>query len=197
MWDAWMVSLSDSYAKVLDELSAGRQKEAAAEFRGHFLQTVKKLYTEASQTYPTRFSKINDWCAWARGLYTLTMQADRALAASSPDAPKLIESLRQHFYALHKETDTLSVSDAIYAFRVEAAATSPSIERLKSLRQAVSTARPSVKSRLDNAAFTTAQAKWAKTVDAALQQASLAPADLRTLREATETFYRGYGVQME
>lgn len=192
MWNGWMERLANSYGAVLDHQSAGRTKEAAAEFRANYLQVVKKVFTEAPQTYPTRFSKINDWCTWVAQLYVMSVKTDTALAGNSADSAKLLEGLRQHFYNLHKETQTLSVSDAIYAFRTEAIAAQPSVEKLKSLKEAVEKAPTSAKARLDGTKFTEAKAKWATVVDAAI-----ADGKVPALREATETFYRAYGIQPE
>ena len=57
-----MLSLSKSYARTLELLDEGKVAEAGANFQKEFVATVKKLYSEAAQTYPLRFKKAENWC---------------------------------------------------------------------------------------------------------------------------------------
>jgi hypothetical protein len=160
--------------------------------------TIKKLYTETPKTYPTRFSKINDWCSWAKGLYTMSIAGDKVLAGNDVAASKkTMEGLRAHFYALHRETETLGVSDWIYAFRVAAADAKPTADVLRGLRDKIDKAQLSVKAKGDAGAFNTARAQWLGTVDPALKDGVIDATELRALRTATEKFYRAFGMQFE
>jgi len=193
-----MVSLSASYEKTVELLDANKTQEARDEFRTRFVPTVKKLYTEAPKTYPTRFSKINDWCSWAKGLYTMSLSADKVLAGDDAAASKkMLVGLRAHFYGLHRETQTLGVNDWIYAFSLAVAEAKSAPEVLRGLRDKVEKAQLSVKAKGDAGAFNTAKAQWLGTVDPALKDGVIDATELRALRTATEKFYRAFGMQFE
>ncbi|MGE5611414.1 MAG: hypothetical protein ACM359_19350 [Bacillota bacterium] len=193
-----MSTLSDSYEKTQAHLDANRAKEAREEFRTRFVPTVKKIYTEAPQTYPTRFAKINDWCAWVRTLYATSLKAERALASNNiAEAKELLAALREHFYSLHRETETLKVNDWIYAFVTAAAKEKPTVGELKKLRDAMDKADLSAKALADDNGFSKAQADWQAKVDAALKDGSLDSSELQLIRASSETFYRAFGVQFE
>lgn len=198
LWDGWVSTLSDSYEKTQAHLEANRVKEARDEFRTRFVPTVKKIYTEAPQTYPTRFAKINDWCAWVRTLYATSLTAERALAGNdSAKAAGLLAALRDHFYNLHRETETLRVNDWIYAFVTAANTGTPAVGELKKMRDSVDKAELSVKAKANGDAFGKAMAEWQATVDAALKDGSLEASELQSIRTASEAFYRAFGVQFE
>ena len=111
-----MEDLSQSYERTLGLLDAKKQKEALAEFHNHFFFTVKKLYSEMATTCPEKFSKSKDWCKWARDSYTLTVRTHQALqSGSSADALDQLDQIRQHFLALHEQTETCRSNDYIYS----------------------------------------------------------------------------------
>jgi hypothetical protein len=198
MWDGWMVSLSASYAKTMELLDANKVREARDEYRMRFVPTVKKLYTEAPKTYPPRFAKINDWCSWAKGLYTMSLAGDKVLAGNDVAASKkTMEGLRAHFYALHRQAETLGVSDWIYAFRVATADAKPTADVLRGLRDKIDKAQLSVKAKVDVEAFRNARAEWLGKVDPILKDGTIDAAELTALRSATEKFYRGFGTLFE
>ncbi len=198
MWDGWMASLSASYAKTTELLEANKLREASEEYRTHFVPVVKKLYTEASTTYPPRFSKISDWCSWARGLYTMSVSGEKVLAGGNAAACKrAMEGLRAHFHRLHRESDTLGISDWIYAFRLATAGDRPTAETLRGLRDKIEGSQLMVKAKVDIEAFRAARAEWLGKVDPILQDGRIDAAELAKLRDATERFYRGYGTLFE
>ncbi|MCK5644944.1 MAG: hypothetical protein KAJ19_29360 [Gammaproteobacteria bacterium] len=198
LWDSWVTSLSDSYGRTLDLLDSNKPKESAKEFRNGFVKTIKKLYSEASENYPARFSKGRDWSGWARNLYILTRKCENALRETNTDEARTrLASLREHFYKLHEETDTSKSSDLIYAFRKAARKDKPSIDELKPLRDALEKAKPSMKAKAEQEAFREAGMRWAGRIDSILQDGVIEPSELEPLRTATETFYRSFGLQFE
>ncbi|HEX2971660.1 MAG TPA: hypothetical protein VHP11_04975 [Tepidisphaeraceae bacterium] len=198
LWDGWVSTLSASNEKTLALLDANQAKAARDEFRTRFVPTVKKIYTEAPQTYPTRFAKINDWCSWVKNLYTVSLKADRALAANNTtEATQLLAALREHFYSLHRETETLKANDWIYAFVTASAKEKPTVDELKALRDAVEKAPLSTKAQANADAFNKAKADWLAQVDPVLKGGSLDASKLQSLRTASDTFYRAFGVQFE
>ena len=192
-----MVALSESYAKTSGLLDAGKTDEAATEFRKGFVQTIKKLYSEASQTYPLRFSKIGEWCGWINGVYILTGKADKALEAKNvDDARKLLADLRKYFYDLHAKTETLKSNDFIYAYLMEATGQAPDAAKLKSTAEALEKAEPSAKAKAAAEAYQKARTEWSQAAgisgDGKVDAKTIEP-----LRKATESFYRAFGIQFE
>ena len=105
-----MSHLAESYLKTLVFLDGGQVEHAVLEYRKGYLANVKKLYSEAAETYPVRFSKAEHWCVWTKKLYTLSRQTEEALKRQDAEkALKLLEQARNHFYALHKEDEYLMV----------------------------------------------------------------------------------------
>lgn len=198
LWDSWVTSLSDSYGRTLDLLESNKSKEAAKEFCNGFVKTIKKLYSEAAENYPARFSKGRDWGSWTRNLYILTRKCENALRETNTDEARTrLASLREHFYKLHEETGTSKSSDFIYAFRKAAWKDKPSIDELKALRDALEKAKPSNKASADEETFRKARAQWAGRIDPILEDGVIEPSELEPLRTATETFYRSFGLQFE
>jgi hypothetical protein len=197
LWDGWMASLSTSYEKTMDCLAAAKPNEAREEFRTHFQPAIKKLFSEAADTYPVRFAKSKDWCTWTRNLLVLSTKTEKSLAGGAPDAAQSMASLREHFYKLHEETDTRSASDLIYALHVAAARDRPSVDELKSLRSALSKARPSARIKANPQAFAAAHQEWDGKVDAILKDGAIDSSELAALRAATDGFYRAFGMQFE
>jgi hypothetical protein len=198
MWDGWMVGLSTSYAKTLDLLDNNKGKEAREEFRSQFVPTVKKVYTEAPQTYPPKFSKIDDWCAWVKDFYIMTLKAEKALGSSNPaEARKLLAGIREHLYKLHQETETAAVNDFIFALMSATAKEKPSAQELKALRDKLEKAKLSVKAKSDGDAYVRACKAFLASMDKVLQDQAIDDAELAELRSATASMYRSYGVQFE
>lgn len=192
-----MSSLSDKHEQMLGFLDAGKVREAAAVYTNQFLPTVKQIYTETPDTYPTRFSKIDDWCSWIKQLYVISVKADKSMNSSSSALAEL-ERIRGHFYALHNRSGTLTVSDLIYAFRTEAAKESPALASLQKLHASI-VAQPvlSAKAKDNPAAFEAARQAWNAAVNPLLQKNALTADERTALQKATERFYRLYGVQFE
>ena len=204
LWDKSVDTLSDGFAATVDLLEAGVPKEALDAYRGKFLVTVKDLYSEASTTQPGRFEKIEDWSAWARGLYVESVKTDKALAAlpekGSADASASLaklDSLRAQFVKLHQETGTQSSCDFIYALRMECKKDQPSAEALKKIQASLDKAPAAKKAAAKAAAYAAAKAEWDKAVTPLLAKGAI-PADaVAGLREAAEKFYKAFGVQLE
>ncbi len=197
-WDAWIGALSGSYEKAMGLLESKDIKSAAAEFHTHFVPTIKKLYSEAASVYPTRFSKIDDWCAWTKQLYETSLKTEKAFQEGDTEkAAALLPSLREHFHALHSKTQTQRVNDAIYAFRAAAATAQPSADELKKLKEQLEKAPPSTKVAGDAEGFAKARTEWTSKIDAIFEDGKIDPGELDGLRAATESFYRAYGVQFE
>lgn len=193
-----MASLSDSYAKTLVRASAKDLEGAGGEFHANFLPAVTKLYGEVASTYPKRFAKIGEWCGWAKEMQALSTKADGALAAKNAvESAKLLAALREHFYRLHRMTETQRTNDFIYAFRMAAMKESPLVADLQEARQALQRATPSAKAAADPVAYEKAREQWAQRVDAILKDGTVEAAEVESLRAATEAFYQFYGIQFE
>lgn len=205
-----MQSLSAGYETTFDLLEAGKRAEAAAAYRKGCLLTVKRLYSEAADTYPVRFAKIDNWCAWSKELYVLSVKADKAFQHAAADPPgkasaapsdgegrKLLSALREHVHKLHEKTATQKANDYIYAFRREAMRDKPDARTLKTLRDALDEAPLSAKAKKNAGDYGKAKDAWAQGIDAILADGAVAPAEIGALRKSTDTFYRAYGVQFE
>jgi hypothetical protein len=198
LWDSSMATMSASYEKALDRLSAGDVSQASIGFRTEYVPAIKKLFTEAEKTYPTRFAAIDDWCAWIKEFYTLSIKADKSLSSGDGKlAAEQLAGLRDHVCKLHRQTATAKVNDLIHVFRSAASRDKPDVSELRELRDEVKSAEPSVKAKADPAAFEQALKAWSEQVDVILKAEQLDAAAMAKLREATETFYRAYGVQFE
>jgi len=193
-----MASLGESYVKTLDLVAGDKLGEASGEFKKGFLQPVKKLYSEAAGTYPPRFSKVDDWCAWSKRLYLLTRKAENALRdGQTQQARDELSSLREHFYLLHVEAETQKSNDYIYAFLVKARAEQPDVAELNSIAAMVLNAEPCASTKADLDAYENARSTWSSTVSALLQDNRVEADELEPLRQATEQFYRNFGIQFE
>ena len=193
-----MNRLAISYPKTLAYLEDGKLKEAILEYRKGYLANVKKLYSEAANTYPVRFSKAEHWCVWTKRLYVLSRQTENVLKAQdSEKALKLLEELRKHFYALHKETKTFHFNDFIYEFRTEATKSKPSKEQLEKIRKKLEKAEPSYLAKKKSKEYTEAKNAWEKAVMPLLDDGQIDSSEQDSLREASEAFYRAFGIQYE
>jgi hypothetical protein len=197
MWDGQVALLNSSYQQTLALLDAGKTTEAYNAFHGSFVPAVKKIYSEAPQTYPQRFSKIDNWCDWIKGLYVGTMKADAALAKADPGARKMVDGLREQFYKLHKETGTQKINDFIYALHAASAQDNISIDDLKSLRKSLGEAGASVTTQAQADAFAKARTQYEQKLDAILEDGKVDPAEVQPLRQSTDAIYNAYGIQME
>jgi len=198
VWDSQVSILNSSYAKTLDLLSSGKTKAAAEEFHVNFFPAVKKIYSEAPNTYPARFSKINDWCAWVKGLYLDSGRADKALSSGkTEDAAKLLSTLRESFFKLHSETGTLQANDYVYAIWKEAAKDQPSAAEIKSLSAKLADAKPSSRTKKSKTDFAGACGRFQQAVDPLVADGKIDPAEIKSLRDASETLYKAYGVDFE
>lgn len=193
-----MVSLSESYAKTLALLKSDKTKEATDEFRKGFAAVTKTLYAEVAQTYPTRYSKVSEWCAWVKQYYVLTRRVESGLVANRKDgALQDLTAIRNHFHQLHAMAQLHKCNDWIHEFRTEAAKAAPSVSHMKGLRARLDTALPSAKAKAELEAYQQAKSAWAGQVDPLLSDEALTSDELVTLRKATEDFYQAYGIQFE
>ena len=193
-----MVSLSESYIKTLSLLEEGESAEASREFNRGFVPTVKKLYSEAATTYPTRFSRVDDWCAWTKQLYIFTRRAENAFRdGQTEEALEKLSSLREHFYALHVESQTQKSNDYIYDYLVKTRAEQPAVDELNSILILVGNAEPSAKASADLEAYEKARSTWSDRVAPLLEDGAIVPGEIEMLRQVTEEFYRDFGIQFE
>ena len=193
-----MSRLAESHPKTLALLNEGKVEEAALEYRSEYLASIKKLYSEAAKTYPVRFSKAEHWCVWTKELYILSRKTEEALKKKdSKGALKLLEQARKHFYALHKETETLHCNDFIYEFRIEAGKDKPSAEQLKNIVKQLDEAEPSCIAKSRTEEYTKAKEAWKKTIEPLLSDDQIEPSEKDSLKKASETFYMAFGIQYE
>ena len=204
LWDKSVDTLSEGYGQTVDRLEAGAPKEALDAYRGKFLVTVKDLYSEASTTQPGRFGKIEDWSAWARGLYVESVKTDKALAAlpekGSADAGASLaklDSLRAQFAKLHEQTGTQTSCDFIYALRAECKKDQPSADALKKIQASLAKAPVSKKAAAKASEYAVAKAEWDKAVAPLLDKGAIPADSVAALRQAAEKFYKAFGVQLE
>lgn len=162
------------------------------------MASVKRLYSEAGSTYPVRFSKAEHWCVWTKKLYVLSRQTEEALKVrDAKKALKLLEQMRGHFYALHKETETFHCNDLIYAFRAEAAKSEPSEEQLQGIVRRLEKVEPSCVARKKPKEYAKAKDAWKKAVAPLLNDGRIDSAEQDSLHKASEAFYRAFGIQYE
>jgi hypothetical protein len=193
-----MAALSESYAKTCAFVEAGKVPEAAGELASNFAPKVEELFGLCEQTYPPRFSKVDDWCTWIKQLVALSRRAQKEMRnGSAPEAAKDLELLRRHFYTMHGEAARLASNDFIYAFRTMLAAPSPDVAKLTTVRDYLGKAAPSAKASADKAAFGAARKEWAAAVAPVLAKGTGDAETLKSARAATEKFYRDYGIQFE
>ncbi len=193
-----MERLALSHCATLTFLDDGKVEQATLEYRKEYLGTIKKLYSEAAKTYPVRFSKAEHWCVWTKDLYILSRKIEEALKENdSEKALKLLEQARGHFHSLHKETETLHCNDLIYEFRAEAAKEKPSPEKLQNIVKKLDAAEPSciAKSKADE--YSEAKDVWKKAIEPLISDDQIDPSQHDSLKKASETFYRSFGIQYE
>ena len=203
-----MGAMSASYGLTVDALTTGDASTASKEFKRAFVPNVKEFYATAAKTYPTRFSTIGNWCAWADALYVLTTRVNLVLARAESlsgaaegqavlEATRYLDGMRKHFFLMHNETKTLNCADIIYAFREKLMEDAPKPEVLARLRQALGTTGTTARTRANPAAYSKAVAAWAVEADAVLADGQVAPAELEPLRAATAALYKKYGRDFE
>lgn len=193
-----MDRMASSYLKTLVHLEDGKMEEATLEYRKGYLANVKKLYAEAGSTYPLRFSKAEHWCVWTKKLYVLSRRTEESLKAQdSRKALKLLEELRGHFYALHKETKTFHCNDLIYEFRTEAAKIQPSEEQLRAAARGLEEAAPSCVAKQKAEEYAKAKDTWKRAIMPLLDDGRIDPSEQGSLKKSSEAFYRAFGIQYE
>jgi hypothetical protein len=207
-WDGWVATLSKSHEKGLQLIEAGQRAEAHAEFRDHFLVTVREIYSEAVVVCPERFSKSKDWTPWLRRLYALSVAAERTLrgGATSSGSPQTVaplearlalEAIRDHFHRLHVETDTRKSNDYLHAFYQQSLKDRPDVPTLQSLRASLDAAAPSLKAKQDPNAYQAAKAEWLNKIGPILADKMVSASEVDLLRSATRAFHHAYGMQIE
>lgn len=192
--------MSEGYAGTLGSLDAGKAEEASRLFKRRCVQAVKKLYAEAAETYPVRFSGAEDydWCAWTRQLYVLTRRIEDALEQGRLDeAIERLPGLREHFYGLHVEAKTLKANDHIYAYLRELLDDAPSLDDLVEIQEFLSKAEPSAKALAEGEAYERAKSRWTEAVGVIVDDGAIDSAELPALREASQRFYEEFGIQFE
>lgn len=209
MWDGWAAALSKSHEKTARLLETGKAVEAHAEYRERFLVTVKEVYSEAAVVSPQRFSESKNWQAWLRHLYALSVAADKALGAGAQPsetrtedaaphdaAVEALEKLRGHFYRLRLETDTRESHDFIYAIHIETLKDKPEAKTLDRLRAALEKAEPGQWANADPKAYRKAWSDWRNKVAPILNDGSVAPGEIESLRAATLVFHHAFGARI-
>jgi hypothetical protein len=198
LWEGWMKDLSESYAKSLDLLEQDKPAEAKDQFRRGFVLTIKKLYSEAAQTYPVRFAKAECWTDWTKKLYITTRKAEDAFGKGDIDQARiLLPELRRHFYDLHKGVGQQKSNDNIYAFLVMLDDEKLSTEKLKSALDAVENAELAIKAKAGTEAYTQAKTSWKQQVESVLSGGKLDKEQRDQLRVSTLALYKAYGIQFE
>ncbi len=209
-----MRDMSASYVRVMEHVSQDRLAEAEKEYAGSFHRTVQELYWQAATTYPVRFRTANDWCGWTRKFVDLSRAALNALsAAAREDAPEKreplrkkasqsLDQLRAHAYALHAQTGTTAVNDVVYLLWREAqvdslSADRPSPKRLKGYAELFDRTPLSQAAREDEEAYRKALENWRATAVPLFEEEALTEDQTIKLREATQEFYRLYGMAFE
>ena len=162
------------------------------------MPAVKKLFSEAAQTYPERFKGVDDWCGWIRGVYITTMKADKALAAGNADqANSLILSLRKSFYELRDQTKSLQANDIVFALEIESQKANPDASQIKSLTQKLAESKLSPKAQGSADDFVKAKSDYTTKVNPIVADQKIDGGKLPELRSATHTLYKAYGTQLE
>ncbi len=193
-----MEKLSSSYLATLDLLEQDKADEAAKEYSRKFVAPMKKLYAEAAETYPPRFSKMDEWCKWTKRVYVWTRRTEEAFKQKEPEkAAEYLPLFREYFYVLHEKAKVLKSNDHIYAFHKELGADEPSLDTLRSVLGALDKAEPSMKAKAGADAYKQAKAKWHGQVSPILESGSLSADQLGQLRKLTAPFYRDQGIQFE
>jgi hypothetical protein len=198
LWDGWMINLAESYLKTLVFLDDEKVDQATLEYRQGYLANVKKLYSEAAKTYPLRFSKAEHWCVWTKKLYTLSRQTEEALKKQDAEkAMKLLEESRNHFYALHKETETFHCNDHIYEFRTEALKSELSGNKLDEIIKRLDKAESSCIAKKKSREYAEAKDIWKREITPLMDDGRIEATEQESLRKASETFYRAFGIHFE
>lgn len=193
-----MSRLGEGYFKTLDCLDKGNLEQAELEYRKGYMANVKKLYAEAGNTYPLRFSNAEHWCIWTKKLYVLSRQTEEILKKQdSAQALKLLEEARSHFYLLHEETGTLHCNDVIYEFYTETSASKPCKEQLQKIMKQLEKAEPSFIAKEKAEEYAEAKDAWQTAITALLAEDEIHSSQRDSLRKASEVFYRAFGIQYE
>ncbi|MCP4642738.1 MAG: hypothetical protein GY851_19990 [bacterium] len=196
-----MVSLSGSLAKTIALLEEDKPAEAAQEYKRRFVPTMKKLYSEAAEVYPVRFSKAKEWCAWTKRLYIWTRKAEDTLTRTekgeTDGAVPFLLVFREYFFVLHEETGQLACGDHIYLFYKELLQKSPKMAVLKKAVAGLEKAKPSMKAKGGAEAYAKAKAAWLDQVSPVLDAGALGSAEVAQLVEMTKPFFMAYGLPFE
>jgi len=193
-----MICLGEGYLKTLDCLDKGNLEQAEKEYRKGYMANVKKLYAEAGSTYPLRFSKADHWCVWTKKLYVLSRQTEEVLKKrNSEQALDMLEQVRRHFYQLHEETGTFHCNDLVYEFYTETAQPKPSEDQLQKIMKQLEKAEPSCIAKEKAELYANAKSAWQTAVTPLLNDGEIDSSERDSLRKATDTFYRAFGIQYE
>ncbi len=188
-----MVSLDESHAQTQMLLANGDVSAAAQAFNTGFFATVKKLYAEAGETYPVRYSKASNWCIWTKQLYIHTAQVDKMLSEGQVrEASAGLDMVLAYFYTRHADTGTEKTSDILYAFHEHVHEDPIPLEQLVALRVQLDSVDLSALADQDRDAYHESKRKWAKRADKALKKRKLGGWGRRKLRKATDEFHAQY-----
>jgi hypothetical protein len=199
-----MDALSEGYAQTTEALKKGDAQAALDAYRTKFVVTYKELYSEAAETYPLRFEKMDTWCIWTKDVYVKTVQLEQALtalpakdSAEAKTALDNLEALRAAFYTLHEKSQTLSTCDYVYALRTECRKDAPDVAALKKIQEDLSKATPARKAKKQSDEYEKARAAWNTVATPVLEKGEVSKESLKSLRKAGETFYEAFGMQLE
>ena len=198
--------MSESFCKVNDLLDKNKRKEAAREFASSFFAPMTRFYFEARDVAPARYSKDRGWRSKIGKIYNLAKAANKYLQAGNVKAArKTLDRIRESFYELHIANQMDLTNDAIYAFRSEL----DKIENgkgprgnecatLNKLKAKVPKAEPSQKVEADKEKFDKELREWLDAVEKILSDSS-SPVhqQVARLQDATEEFYKRYGMHFE
>jgi len=193
-----VVRLTTAYQQTQDAVAEGKTANAAAIFAKDFDPLTKSLVRIMPQTYPPRFRRIGDWCAWIEGLSKKSGETLAALRKGDEREVALgLDGLRAHFFNLHRETQLINKSDLIYLFWKSAWGEKPAAESLQQVITLLETAPHSRSTGARGAQFDNLRKTWLAQVEPILKDGNVGPDEIATLRNATDVFYRRFGRDFE
>jgi hypothetical protein len=111
LWDGWAKTLTASYATTVRCLAEGKTVDAHKEYKGTFHPAVKRVYSEAAVTCPERYAGYQDWAAWLRHLYALSVKTDKALRKAASAVESRDAQLEARKTAVRNLRSSISVTN--------------------------------------------------------------------------------------
>lgn len=195
-----MKVLSGCYVSVTSLMNEKKMSEANQEYKTGFTPTIKKMYSEVASTAPTRFAKVESeaWSDWMRQFYIKAVKTGESLIANdTAGAGKGLAGLREAVYTLHTQAGMKKSNDIIFAFNKKAASEKPEDAELVKLAAELDKADPSLDAKAKAEAYAKALAEWKTAVAPILKDGKVEPTELAPLRQASEKFYKAFGIQFE